>query len=124
MIFAINDDQIGEYGRIEVAIRELRYSTEPRDYIPICSWQEMMRLMIEDGFYPEFIEYDSLPWWFEGIVYNQCPVSDLVKPRIFKKWCKKLFEKYGEPKRTAIIAKRFDQWCDSLSEENIPDFSY
>lgn len=122
MIFAIKDDQVDEYGRIEVDIRYFTVSRQSRKQLPVFGWREIMDLMIDEGFYPEF--ECSIPSWVEGVAYNRKNINSIVKPRIFKKWCKKLFNKYGEPERVLEIDEKFDEWLDSLDEENSSDFVY
>lgn len=120
MLFAINDDQIGEYGRIEIAIRYLVYSSEPRNYLPIYSWKEVLKF-IADGYFPEFLEYETVPRWVENMPYDG---DQKIKKRLIKKWCKKLFNDFGEPERVKIIHSNFDKWLERIDNGEEVDFSY
>jgi len=126
VIFCENHDQIGEYGRIEVVIRDLVYSTEPRAYLPIYDFNEFMRLISEEAYWPEFV--NNLPTWLEPICGYPDDLKHYVKKRVFKKWAKKIFKLYGEPERIEKIHNDFELWLDSINDETdferIGDFKY
>lgn len=126
MIFCENHDQIGEYGRIEVVIRDLVYSIEPRVCLPIYDFNELMRLISEEAYFPEFVP--DHPKWLEPICGYPDALKHYVKKRVFKKWVKKIFKLYGEPDRIEKIHNDFELWLDSINDETdferIGDFKY
>jgi hypothetical protein len=127
MIFFKNDDQIGDYGRIEIAMRYFIYSKDPMVQIPFCSVDEMMEYATEHGAWPEFCESEvKIPEWYGEHIYGTS-LKDLgVSRRRFKKFLNKIFIKYGEPDRVEKIAKDWNDYLAKFdSSEGLEfDFSY
>jgi hypothetical protein len=126
MIFCEFNDQVDEYGRIEVVIRNLVYSTEPRAYLPIYDFNEFMRFISEEAYWPDFVK--KIPSWLEPICGYPDSLKHYVKKRVFKKWAKKIFNLYGEADRVEKIHNDFESWLDSINDETdfelIGDFKY
>ena len=132
MIFFENNDQIGDYGRVEIAMRYFVYSTQPKQQIPVCSVEEMMQLAIEERAWPEFVDPDSVPDWYEELVYGKSLKRLGVSRRRLKKFLGKIFLKYGEPTKVEKIAKDYNNYWRKLDEavyfdfytQEYPDFTY
>lgn len=103
MIFAHYEEQRSFDEYIDMTFKELHYRAnyEAGEGLPLWDQREVFDFVI-DGYWPDF---GDMPRWVEIML-------DCNKPRIqrrrLKKWCKKLFDQYGENEKVKILYAEFE----------------
>lgn len=108
MLYLYNDEQRSFPEYVDFYIKEIvSKPLRSEDQLPLCNWRDFMEYLYE-GYCPSFLPSN---YKFPSCVETAFDRDGTTNKRMFKKWCKKVFEQYGEPEKACkIVQAAWEEW--------------